>query len=215
MPSPSLIAFQDKLATDPDLQEKCIALLTRFVQTVVESGEANGHGFESQDVFRFIKGTYLPRGVDASSASILISLLLRASAQPAASSQLSTLNSGSEAEKREAQQKPSVAQTHPESVKLPVAPASGPSVPTGEPPFNAHPTEATEGAVDEPESLPTEHASHSSRADSPDGDRSAQASQGSVSTRRDPLGTENSWDANKGDDDPVVNQSKSPWWKFW
>ena len=110
MPSPALTAFQEKVAADPQLQEEFVAALNRFTKAVTDSGKENGHAFESQDVFRFIQGTFLAESGRAGAESVFFKLFMQAAGQSSVTSQLSTLNVGQNSELLDALKNPAAPQ---------------------------------------------------------------------------------------------------------
>ena len=215
MPASSLIAFQEKIAADPQLQEEFVAALGRFAKAVMDSGKENGHVFESQDVFRFIQGTFLPEAGQAGADSVFIKLFMQAAGQSSATSQLSTLNVAQNSELLEA-------------LKNPAAKAA-PRVATSEPASRRSVDTGSGAAADQMEA---DNAGATPQqidaADSPVADPASAdpASSETADTRTSPatdLSTADgdadepttAWQESSGDSDAAWNQDKAPWWKFW
>ena len=219
MPSSSLIAFQEKIAADAQLQEEFVAALGRFAKAVMDSGKENGHVFESQDVFRFIQGTFLPEAGQAGADSVFIKLFMQAAGQSSATSQLSTLNVGQNSELLNALKKPA-AKAAPRVTTS--GPASRRSVDTGGRSADADQAEAGNVAV-----TPQQGVAKSSPIVEPAEPGSADpAPSETADTRTSPakdLSTvdgdadeaSTAWQESSGDSDAAWNQDKAPWWKFW
>ena len=216
MPSPSLIEFQEKLAADAQLQEKFVSALSRFAKAVTDSGKENGHVFESQDVFRFIQGTFLPESGQAGADSIFVELFVQAAGQSSATSQLSTLNVGQNSELLDALKKP-VAKPAPRVATSEAGPSrlaetdSRGAVADQAEAGNAAATPQQEVAANrpivEPGSADPESAGNVGMRTSPATDLSAAGD--------DVDDAATAWQESSGDSDAEWNQEKAPWWKFW
>ena len=219
MPSPSLIEFQEKLAADAQLQEKFVAALSRFAKAVTDSGKENGHVFESQDVFRFIQGTFLPDSGQAGADSIFVELFVQACGQSSATSQLSTLNVGQNSELLDALKKP-VAKAAPRGATSEAGPSrlaetdSRVAVADQAEAGNAATTPQQDVAANRPIVEPVEPGS----ADPESAGNGALRA--SPATELDAAGDDvdeaaTAWQESSGDSDAEWNQEKAPWWKFW
>ena len=216
MPSPSLIEFQEKLAADAQLQEKFVSALSRFAKAVTDSGKENGHVFESQDVFRFIQGTFLPESGQAGADSIFVELFVQAAGHSSATSQLSTLNVGQNSELLDALKKP-VAKAAPRVATSEAGPSglaetdSRGAVADQAEAGNAAATPQQEVAANrpivEPGSADPESAGNVGMRTSPATDLSAAGD--------DVDDAATAWQESSGDSDAEWNQEKAPWWKFW
>jgi hypothetical protein len=234
MPPPALQAFQEKLASETELQEKFVNALERFTRAVVDSGKANGHSFETSDVFRFIKGTYLSGAAD----NVLVSLFAEAAGQSSATSQLSTLNIGQNPKMLEALQKASPAADRTPAkadAALSDVPETGPvereSVeygtdnaaakdPVRRPAARAEPaapeaSDSDAGGDAQPELLTAPPAV------GPSDGREDTAVPRPVESPSNPWeqssasGGAKAWDQNPASSESAWNQDKKPWWKFW
>lgn len=210
MPSSSLIAFQEKLAADPQLQAKFVTALSRFTKAVMDSGKENGHVFESQDVFRFIQGTYLPASGQAGAENVFVKLFVQAAGKSSVASQLSTLSVGQNSELLDALSKSGAgrATSQPGTVggeqavaDVAVGPAS-PEARGEDAGVRSPDVESMERDGSETLHSPPVGSTLSSSEDFPkrDGDSDEAAT---------------AWRENSGDSDAEWNQARSPWWKFW
>ncbi|MEE3372960.1 MAG: hypothetical protein VX346_26745 [Planctomycetota bacterium] len=216
MPSDALIAFQEKLASDPQLQEKFVDALSRFIKAVMDSGQASGHVFASEDVFRFIQETYLPEPGQGDAGNVFVKLFIQTAGQSSLMSQRATLHVGQNPELLDALKKPAAEQSaasatspgHSTGVdsepvvveQAAVAPAtSGASQGKSTAEFPAAETADPVSAAPVPSQPSIKSASLSKASTSLDGgaDQSAARQESSA------------------DSGAAGNQANTPWWKFW